>query len=256
MPSSYQPSALWSKCLCPLIDILIDVQVSIYCEANVSKSFSYKLSALWSRCLCSLKDFFVDAQCKCTGSSWSQRKTRLPHGKLSSYQPSALWSWCLCPLIDLFLFDAQVPVHCETNIQTDNYAASRPVISHLPGDVSLSSDWLFCLMHRYRFIVKPTDSQITMRQAVLLSAICLVISVSLSSNRFFCLMHRYRFIVKPTDSQITTRQSVLLSAALWSRYLCLLIDFFVWCTGTGSLWSQQTARSPHGKLSSYQPSAL
>jgi hypothetical protein len=100
-------------------------------------------------------------------------------------------------------------------------------------------------MHRYRFIVKPTDSQITTRQAVFLSAICLVSSVSLFSDflvdrfivkprdnqittrqavflsaiclvfsvsRLFCLMHRYRFIVKPTDSQITTLQAVLVSA--------------------------------------------
>jgi hypothetical protein len=36
------------------------------------------------------------------------------------------------------LFDAQVPVHCETNRQSDHHATSRPLISHLPCDLGVS----------------------------------------------------------------------------------------------------------------------
>jgi hypothetical protein len=107
---------------------------------------------------------------------------------------------------------------------TDNQITTRHAVLLSAICLVISVSRLFCLMHRCRFIVKPTDSQITMRQAVLLSAICLVISVSRPSDRF--LFDAQVFIVKPTDSQITTRHAVLLSAICLvisvSRLFCLM----------------------------------
>jgi hypothetical protein len=44
---------------------------------------------------------------------------------------------------------------------------------------------IFLFFSRYRFIVKPTEGQISTRQAILLSSICLAISISLSSPLFY-----------------------------------------------------------------------
>jgi len=203
-PSSYRPSTLWSWCLCPLIDFLFDAHVLVHFETTDS-----------------------------------QINTR----QASSYQPFTWWSRCLCSVIDFVWCTGTSSLWSQqtARLPCPQQGVLVPVIC-LVISVSLSSDRFFCLMHRYRFIVKPTDSQITTRQAVFLSAICLVSSVSLFSDflvdwfivkprdnqittrqavflsaiclvfsvsRLFCLMHRYRFIVKPTDSQITTRQAVL-----------------------------------------------
>jgi hypothetical protein len=88
----------------------------------------------------------------------------------------ALIDCCVAALIDSHISGL---INCYDAVLID-YRFAALIDNRLA--VMIDCDMCAC---RYRFIVKPTENQISTRQAVLLSSICLAVSISLSSPLFY-----------------------------------------------------------------------